>query len=132
MSTPANGPFTAKFTSFATYKDLVGYINCLLAGGSENGCYKKGDNGTGASGKRTAQTSTPMCALPKKAIVDRWGSTRAGWGKNVECSFAGHKIVCEVADIAPAGVCDLNPASLIEAGLDDETELNVQGTWRWL
>jgi len=89
----------ARFTSFATYQDLVGYINCLLAGGSETYCYRKGDNGTGASGRVTAQVHTPMGALPKTELIKKWGSTKAAWGKKVQCTLNGVAFICEVADV---------------------------------
>ena len=121
----------ARFTSFATYQDLVGYINCLLAGNSATFCYNKGDNGTGASGRVTAQIKTPMCALPKAELVKKWGSVKAAWGKKVKCTIGRKTFFCEVADIGPVGVCDLNPAALLAANLPEDQELNVQGEWEW-
>ena len=124
---------TAKMTSFATYKDLVGYIKCLLNGGSENYCYSKGDNGVGSTGKITAQEHTPMVALPKAEVVAKWGSVKAAAGKRVRVQLPScPAFEAEYADTAPAGVCDLNPASLKAAGLSPETELNVTGTWEWI
>lgn len=123
---------TARFTSFATYQDLVGYIKCLQAGGSTNYCYNKGDNGVGASGKTTAQIHTPMCAIPPAEMIARWGSKKAAYGKVIECRLMGKTIRCEVADIGPAGVCDLNPAALLRLGLSQDTELSVSGTWTWV
>lgn len=127
----AGAAVSARFTSFATYIDLVRYIKCLLAGGSENGCYAKGDNGVGAGGKRTATTASAMCALPKSAIVARWGSLKNGWGKPVICHVMGKTATCTVEDIAPLGVCDLNPGALEALGMDDETELDAPGMWQW-
>ena len=89
----------ARFTSFATYQDLVGYINCLLAGNSATFCYNKGD--------------------------------KAAWGKKVKCTIGRKTFFCEVADIGPVGVCDLNPAALLAANLPEDQELNVQGEWEW-
>ncbi len=122
----------AKLTSFATYQDLVGYINCLLAGGSENGCYNKGDNGTGASGKVTAQVKTPMVAVPSSAMKAKWGSTSKAWGKKIEVKCGNRVAIAECADIGPVGVCDLNPAMLIAMGWPEDKELSVQGEWDWL
>lgn len=123
--------FRARFTSYATYIDLVRYSQCLIAGGSETGCYAKGDNGIGASGKRTATTKSAMCALPRKVIIARWGSLSKGWGKPVICNVSGHMVICSLEDIAPNGVCDLNPGALEGLTMDDETELDEPGTWQW-
>lgn len=122
----------ARFTSFATYKDLVNYIKCLQAGNSTTFCYRKGDNGVGASGTTTAQAHTPMCALPPSELVKKWGTKRAAFGKKVCCKLLGKEVHCEVQDIGPSGVCDLNPAALIALGLNQETELSTNGTWEWL
>lgn len=121
----------ARFTSFATYQDLVGYIKCLQAGKSSTYCYNKGDNGVGASGKVTAQNHTPMCALPPAEMRAKWKSTKAAMGKHIICHVNGQILRCEVADIGPPGVCDLNPAALKRLGLNESTELDFQGTWEW-
>jgi hypothetical protein len=123
---------TARFTSFATYKDLVNYIKCLQKGNSSTFCYAKGDNGVGASGKVTAQTKTPMCALPQHELSTKWGSARKAYGQKVRAHLRGRTVELEVADLGPKGVCDLNPAALIAFGLDQETELNEIGTWEWI
>jgi hypothetical protein len=124
---------TSRATSFATYKDLVGYINCLLAGGTERGCYRKGDNGTGAWGDVTAQVHTPMVALPPGEIAAKWGTSTKGRGKKVTVKLSiGREFIAEVRDKAPAGVIDLNPAALIAAGLPQDTELSTRATWNWV
>ncbi len=122
----------ARLTSFATYQDLVGYIDCLLNGGSETYCYRKGDNGRGASGKVTGQQHTPMVALPSSELKKKWGSTSKAWGKKVLVKTGTREAVAIAADISPPGVCDLNPAMLIAMGYPGDKELNVQGTWEWI
>lgn len=121
----------ARITSFATYKDLVNYIKCLQKGNSSAFCCAKGDNGVGASGKVTAQTHTPMCALPQHEMAAKWGSARKAYGKMVTVCLRGKFVDCELADLGPKGVCDLNPAALMAFGLSQETELNEMGTWEW-
>ncbi len=122
----------AKLTSFATYQDLVGYIKCLQDGNSSEFCYRKGDNGVGASGKTTAQIRVPMVAIPTSEMKAKWGSTSAAWGKKVKVTLKGKSAICEVADIGPKGVCDLNPAALIALGLPQDMELSEQGSWEWV
>lgn len=127
---------SARATSFATLRDLRGYINCLLRGGSESGCYNYGDNGTGSWGDVTAQLQTPMCALPPAEMTKQWGSSVKARGKKVLVmfNFGGmmRTVVCECRDKGPSGVVDLNPAALQQAGLSSDTELNVPATWQWI
>lgn len=121
----------AHLTSFATFADLVGYIDCLTAGGSAQACLAKGDNGRGASGHITAQIHTPMIALPRAEMVKRWGSVSAAWGKPVKVTLNGKTSMAQCQDIAPAGICDLNPAALVALGLPADTELKADGEWEW-
>ncbi len=118
-----------KLTDFADYSDLTSYIHCRDTGGTQQGCLAVGDNGLGASGKITAQEHTPMCALPSADIRTKWGSTATGWGKMVNVTYAGKTIKVELADIAPTGVCDLNPAAL--AALGQKHPFSAQGSWEW-
>jgi hypothetical protein len=123
-------------TSFATYQDLVNYIKCLQKGGSTDYCYDFGDNGVGASGKTTAQRNIPMCALNSAVLQAKWGTTSAAWGKLVRVTLIGmghgNPFECEVADLGPEGVIDLNPASLISAGLPEDTELDCPASVEFL
>lgn len=122
---------TARFTSFATYQDLVAFIKCLEKGNSSTYCYSKGDNGVGASGLTTAQIHTPMCALPASEMIAKWGSKKASFGKLVNCTIGNKTVKCTLADIGPPGVCDLNPAALIAFGFAQDKDLSVSGTWTW-
>lgn len=123
----------AKFTSFATYQDLVAFIKCLEVGNSSQHCYSKGDNGVGASGLTTAQIHTPMVALPRSAMISQFGSVKNAWAKkpHVKLKFRGKEVIAEVADIAPEGVCDLNPACLLAIGLKQDANIAEQGEWEW-
>lgn len=126
----------AKATSFATLKDLVGYIKCRNGGGSITGCYLKGDSGVGAWNDVTAQLDVPMVALPPSEMVKKWGQSKLARGKKVRVrllsSGHGNEFVCEVRDKGPNGVIDLNPAALVAAGLPSDTELSVTANWEWL
>lgn len=129
------GPIRARSTSFATLKDLRGYINCLLKGGSPTYCYNKGDNGTGYAGANTAQLDKPLVAIPPAEMRKRWGTTKAAHLKFVRVKLdIGHKqpFLAQVGDIGPVGVVDLNPAALVAAGLRSDTELSASATWEWV
>jgi hypothetical protein len=134
LKAPQLAPVSAKATSFATLKDLEGYIRCLQAGKSSTACYQFGDNGRGAWGDLTAQLKTPMCALPPEAMIRRWGTSRLARGKKVAVYLTRlrKEVVCEVRDKGPNNVVDLNPAALLAVGLPSDTELNEPATWRWL
>ena len=125
----------ARFTSFATYKDLVGYIKCRDNGGTARACLSKGDNGIGSSGKVTAQLTNPMCALAPSVVKAKWGTMKQGLGKLVKVSLMGRECVCELADTGPEAetpICDLNPAALVKLGLDQGTELSAMGIFEWI
>ena len=132
-SSPLSAPASAKITSFATYQDLTSYCKCRNNGGSENGCYAKGDSGIGAWGDITGQRKTPMCALLPQAMINRFGSSRAARGKKVRVFIDGidGSVICECRDKGPNGVCDLNPAALRVFGLPEDMELNRSGRWEW-
>lgn len=122
----------ARLTSFATYKDLRGYIKCRDGGGSPSFCLNKGDNGEGYAGDNTATTKVAMCALPKAELIRKWGTTLKARGKPVKVTMGNKTVLCELRDIGPTGVCDLNPGALVKFGLDQETELNEPGKWEWV
>lgn len=127
---------SARATSFATLKDLEGYIRCLQRGNSSKTCYLYGDNGRGAWGDLTAQLKTPMCALSSASMAAQWGTSAKARGKLVLVKFRwggkDREVLCECRDKGPAGVVDLNPAALLKAGLPTDTELNVTATWQWV
>ncbi len=127
---------TSRATSFATYQDMVAYIKCRNNGGSETGCYSRGDSGIGAWGDVTAQIHTPMVALPVSEMVKKWGTSKAARGKKVRVTLPqvgnGRTFAAEVRDKGPAGVIDLNPASLILAGLPEDQELQTTAEWSWV
>jgi len=123
----------AKATSFATYKDLTGYIKCRDSGGTQSACLRKGDNGIGYCGDITATTKKAMVAIPAAAMIAEFGATAKARGKRVRVTVQGAKpFFAEVRDIAPAGIIDLNPGALIAAGLDQETELSAPAEWEWV
>lgn len=125
---------TARATSFSGLKDLVAYIDCLLAGGTETHCYSKGDNGRGAWGDVVATIAHPMVALPVSEMEAKFGhgNSHEAKGKLVTITLqGGQPFQAQVMDKAPAGVVDLNPGALIAAGLPMDTELDVPAVWEW-
>ena len=125
----------AKCTSFSTLQDLVGYIKCRDSGGSADYCLNKGDNGVGCWGDVVATLKIAAVALPKSEMEKRFGPGNMHIARNaaVRVTLPGHTpFVAHVLDLAPPGVCDLNPGSLMAAGLPSDTELDMQGEWEWV
>jgi hypothetical protein len=122
---------SARATSFATLKDLEGYIRCLQSGKSSDTCYDYGDNGRGAWGDLTAQIRKPMVAIPTLEMRKKWGNPNVARGKFIKLTIGDKTHRVEVRDKGPSGVVDLNPAALILFGYPIDMELNVPCKWDW-
>ncbi len=75
-------------SSFADPRDVEKFIECKKRGGTDEECFKVGDNaiGAGALGKlSTAKGTGPCCALPPELIQAKWGSVSNGKGKRLKC-----------------------------------------------
>lgn len=118
---------TLRATSFATRQDLAAYAVCRINGHSDSYCTSTdggGDNGQGAWGDETWRTDLAYCALGKslwskhqKVRVSLFDETGTQVGKT---------FICIQGDKGNEGVIDLNPGSLILAGLDPDTELDLE------
>lgn len=132
-----------KASSFADPADVRAFEACKRKGKSDLECFKVGDNGIGCWGDVTAQTSTPMCALPPQEMERRWGSveqSRHRWVR-VTVTQVGHdsfgkSVRCLLADRMPrktnksgAGI-DLNPAASEALGLTPPHLIEV--VWEWV
>lgn len=123
----------ATATSFATYKDLLGYIKCLLSGGTETSCYAKGDNGIGCWGDVTATEKLAAVAVPKNEMKAKFGDWCKARKAPVRVTLkSGTTFDAIVLDCSPDGIVDLNPGALKAANLSVETELSTPATWNWL
>lgn len=113
---------TYRATSFAGPQDLRAYIKCRDSGGSGDHCLSYGDNGEGAWGDETWVFDEAIVALPR-AVGSR--------GRKLSVTLNGVTFQAVCKDISPVGVIDLNPGSLIAAGLDPLTELDTTAQWQW-
>lgn len=128
-------------SSFADPADVRRFKACKTTGRSDRECFKVGDNGLGCWGDLTAQTHTPMCALPPQAMEAKWGSVakarhqrvRVGLGSSIRS--AKRIVMCILADRMPrkpkasgAGI-DLNPAASAALGLSPPHLAPVE--WEW-
>jgi len=132
-------------SSFADPKDVEAFKACVARGNSQQWCLRKGDNGVGCWGDDTAQTKTPMCALPPDDMIQRWGSIeerrlkkipKIAAHRRVVVVVGEHFVVCILADRMPwrknirngAGI-DLNPAAAKVLGL--KPPFLVPASWTW-
>lgn len=129
------GVHHVKASSFADPADVRAFKKCKAAGGSDQQCFKVGDNGIGLWGDDTT-ADKPMCALPREVWQDEWGMGNAARGALVEVTANGRTVVCELRDTMPrlenikngAGI-DLNPAACKALGL--RPPIFVSATWKW-
>jgi hypothetical protein len=114
-------------TSFATPQDIAAYRKCRDAGHSDAFCTSHpggGDNGEGKWGDDTTSTTVAYCALgpslqKKHQAVHVVLFTRKG-------KPLGNPFDCIQGDGGDEGIIDLNPGSLVAAGLPHDMELDAR------
>lgn len=122
-----------KASSFADPADVVAFKRCKENGLSDMQCFRVGDNGIGAWGHTTAQTHTPMVALPR----EDWKAAKKRGGAKVQIYYQGVIIEAILGDTMPARAnikngagIDLNPAASAALGL--KPPFLVEGVkWQW-
>lgn len=123
-------------SSFADPADVAAFRRCKERGGSDEECFKHGDNGIGAWGDDTT-APIPMCALPPEDLQEKWGSIDAARRKKVYVSANGRDVLLLVGDRMPhrehikngAGI-DLNPAAC--AALNLRPPVMHPAIWSWV
>lgn len=128
-----NGPQTVKASSFADPADVRAFRHCKSDGGTDQQCFKVGDNGIGKWGDDCTEGSGPRCALPPE-VWSTFGS--AARGKKVLVTHGDKSVVCElrdtmphIANLANAARIDLNPDACAALGLMPPVMADV--TWQW-
>lgn len=119
-------------SSFADPVDVELFRRCKAKGGSDQECFKVGDNGVGKWGDDTT-VDAPMCALPPEDWRPYGDAAR---GKRVLVKANGCEVVCELRDTMPkrenitngAGI-DLNPAACRALGV--KPPMMIAATWQW-
>lgn len=119
-------------SSFADPADVRAFQRCKEAGGSDQHCFKVGDNGIGYWNDDTTG-DVPICALPPEKWKPFGEQAR---GKLVLVNTESNFVVCELRDTLPhesaitngAGI-DLNPAACKVLRLTPPVKYPV--TWRW-
>ena len=107
-------------SSFADPADIRAFRRCKEKGGSDQDCFKVGDNGIGFWGDDVSAGSGPACALPPE-VIDDLGITR---GHPIEVSCGERYTIALLKDhmphirhLANAARIDLNPDACAELGL---------------
>jgi hypothetical protein len=125
-------------SSFADPDDVAAFKRCKDAGGSDNECFKVGDNGIGCWGDSTVVGTGPSCALPPEYMVSRWGSKSAAKNKKVKVrrKINGATVVCVLKDVMPSldnlankARIDLNPDACYAINL--EPPIMEPVLWHW-
>lgn len=119
-------------SSFADLADVSSFRRCKASGGSDQHCFKTGDNGIGAWGHNTAQEDTPMVALPREV----WRKAGRAGGAKLIITHKGDELRAILGDTMPslanihngAGM-DTNPAVAKAFGL--RPPYLVPMTWQW-
>lgn len=128
-----------KASSFADPGDVARFHKCKLAGGTDEECFKVGDNGIGMWGDDTSEGSGNSCALPPDDMIDKWGSIDAAHLKPVVVSNDTLTIVAIVKDRLPwrkhipqgRALIDLNPDSVRALGGTPGNNFEMLVNWEW-
>lgn len=109
-------------SSFADPADIRRFRSCIEKGGTDQDCFKIGDNGIGCWGDDCSEGSGPSCALPPEVMIQNWGSVDAAKHQLVMVNRLDvknsnvHQVVCKVKDRMPhlahihnGARIDLNP-----------------------
>jgi hypothetical protein len=126
---------SGRASSFADPKDVEAFRKCKERGGTDQQCFKFGDNGIGCWGDNVTG-ATPVCALPPDDMIERWGSVEAAKYKPVEVTVEDKTVVCILKDRMPwkknitnGAIIDLNPGAGAALGLTPP--FMVRATWKW-
>lgn len=125
-----------KASTFADKEDVAAFRHCKAQGGSDQGCFKVGDNGIGFTGLDCSREDIAYVALPPEYWKPRFGSAAAAAGKGVNVTLKGKTVLCFLGDTMPhlanitngCGI-DLAPGAQKEFGIGPGTYEGV--TWQW-
>lgn len=129
------GAHRVRASSFADPADVAAFRACKARGGSDQECFRVGDNGIGCWGDDVT-APTPYCALPPEDMEERWGSVSAARHQPVLVCANGRTVSCILGDRMPhrahiANGCglDLSPAAVAALGL--HPPVLIPATWSW-
>ena len=111
-----------KATSFADESDLLAYNRAIKSGSTPQHALELGDNGVGAWGQSTVRGTGPCCALSPK-------TKGFGRGRIVRVFYGDRFVDCDIRDIGPENVIDLNPDAVEALGLRPPLAVLVDWTF---
>jgi len=117
-------------TTFADVGDLRAYNRFVWNGGSSKEALNYGDNGLGAWELSTVAGTGPAVALPRSVVAEGCGASTRQPKRLVRLFYGEKHVDCQVRDIAPGGIIDLNPDAAAELGIRPPWKGFVD--WIWL
>jgi hypothetical protein len=137
QSSSGSTKHVVRASSFADPADVRAFKKCKERGGSDQDCFKVGDNGIGCYGDDVSEGTGPSCALPPEDSEEKWGSVANAKHKLVEVTANGVAVTCVLKDRMPhranikngAGI-DLNPDAVRALGL--QPPIMIAATWQWV
>ena len=129
----SNGWHEVTASSFADPADVRAFKRCKDKGGTDQECFKVGDNAVGAWGESTAEGTGPCVALPP----EDWSIMPDFRSKQVEVQYGEKSVLAKLKDTMPhranikngAGI-DMNPDTCRALGLEPPVMAKVK--WRWV
>jgi hypothetical protein len=109
-------------TSFADPADLLAFNRAIHSGRTVEQALEVGDNGIGAWGKSTVRGTGPCIALHPSVEGFRPG-------RIARVTFGEKSVDCDVRDIGPKNVVDLNPDACSALGLRPPVSQLVDMFW---
>ena len=88
-------------SSFADPSDVRRFKRCKELGGSDENCFKIGDNGIGYWGDDCTLGSGPACALPPEVMQLNWGGIEQSKHQVVIVCRSDKQVKCIIKDIMP-------------------------------
>lgn len=130
------GEHRVQASSFADPKDLSSFNLCKKHGGTDQECYKVGDDGQGFGGKVDCTADVPLVALPYEDWEEKWGNVSNAINKAVRVTVNGITVICKLGDTMPhrahirngRGI-DLNFAATKAFGLNPPVD--AKAVWSW-
>lgn len=110
-------------SSFADPKDVAAFRRCKERGGSDQECFRVGDNGKGCWDDDTSEGSGPSCAIPPDDMIELFGSVTKAKHRRLLVSGNGRVIEVMIKDRMPwkknivnGAIIDLNPDAVRDLG----------------
>jgi len=123
-------------SSFADPADVRAFKRCKAAGGSDQDCFKVGDNGVGCWGDDVSEGTGASCALPPDDMAEKFGGVAEAKHAKVKVTANGRTIICILKDRMPwkknitnKAIIDLNPDAVLQIGL--KPPIMVPAQWEW-